>query len=590
MPEIAAPVLEYIYELITRDRSPAFLLLDENGCLQDWGGSPERYGIGSLEKGKPVEEHVDALKGFFPFYEEEITLSCVRTGRGVSADIHILRKEKGYWVIFSDVSREEALQARLQQKLNDMTLLRDRSEKMIEKMTADGSLPAEIFLFLDMAVMECTPDGSFHLIGEIPQCLKSFFPDVLPGKKGFRPDEEFPFLENFLFEAREWWSENRPGKLGSGQWSETDPLGNECEFEAYAICLGNRKILVIAPACYSYQEKQAFIQKSRELSLAYHRLAQTEAELSQSKEIAEDANAKIISSIRYAKMIQQSMLPNPENIRYFLPESFFIWMPRDIVGGDFIFTACVRDRFIIAVIDCTGHGVPGAFMTMVAGFAMRRIIEDEGGHDPAQILKRLSFLVRTSLQQDTLHSLSDDGLDAAIVSIGLPVWGQVTGCRGQVAGDRLQGTGCRGQVTGDKQVSCPATCDLQPATCDLSPLIFAGAKLPLYYMDTDEVTVIKGNRKSIGYRRSDPDFDFTNHNVPVRKGMSFYIATDGFTDQLGEKDQRRLGTRRFIALLNEKNSAPFIKQRSRLLRAFYAHKGKNEIQDDVTVVGFCFNE
>jgi len=574
MPEIAAPVLEYICELLIRDRSPAFLLLDQEGCMQDWGGSPERYGIGSLEKGKPAEDYVDVLKGFFPSFpspglgtgdEEQITLSCVRTGRGVSADIHIIPKAKGYWVIFLDVSREEALQARLQQKLNDMTLLRDRSEKMMEKMTADGSLPAEIFLFLDMAVTERDADGSFHLIGEIPQCLKPFFPDVLPGQKGFRPDEKFPFLENFLFDAQEWWSGNRPGKLGSGQWSETDPLGKECEFEASAICLGNRKILVIAPACYSYQEKQAFIQKSRELSLAYHRLAQTEAELSQSKKIAEDANAKIISSIRYAKMIQQSMLPNPENIRYFLPESFFIWMPRDIVGGDFIFTACVRDRFIIAVIDCTGHGVPGAFMTMVAGFAMRRIIEDEGGHDPAQILKRLSFLVRTSLQQDTAYSLSDDGLDAAIVSIGLPVAGDGSAVR---------------------RPGLPLTSYLEPRTS----LIFAGAKLPLYYMDKDEVTVIKGNRKSIGYRRSDPDFNFTDHNVPVRKGMSFYIATDGFTDQLGEKDQRRLGTRRFIALLKEKNSAPFIKQRNRLLRAFYAHKGKNEIQDDVTVVGFCFNE
>jgi len=180
-------------------------------------------------------------------------------------------------------------------------------------------------------------------------------------------------------------------------------------------------------------------------------------------------------------------------------------------------------------------------------------------------LKRLSFLVRTSLQQDTAYSLSDDGLDAAIVSIGLPVAGDGSAVR---------------------RPGLPLTSYLEPRTS----LIFAGAKLPLYYMDKDEVTVIKGNRKSIGYRRSDPDFNFTDHNVPVRKGMSFYIATDGFTDQLGEKDQRRLGTRRFIALLKEKNSAPFIKQRNRLLRAFYAHKGKNEIQDDVTVVGFCFNE
>ncbi len=431
------------------------------------------------------------------------------------------------------------------------------------KMTTDGSVPAELFLFLDMAVMERSDDGSFQLIGEIPECLRLFFPENPCGQKGFRPQEEFPFLENFLFDAEDWWSESRPGKLKSGQWSETDHQGNECEFEAAAISLGNRKILVIGPACYAYQEKQIFIQKSRELSLAYHRLEQTEAELSQSKEIAESANKKLISSIRYAKMIQQSLLPSPENIRYFLPESFFIWMPRDIVGGDFIFTACVKDRFVIAVIDCTGHGVPGAFMTMVAGFALKKIIEDEGGHDPAQILKRLCFLVKTSLRQDTAYSLSDDGLDAAIVSIGLPVWGTGFGVRGS---------------------GLPLTPDPEPRTS----LIFAGAKLPLYYIASDEVMIVKGDRKNIGYRRSDPNFNFTNHQISAEKGMSFYIATDGFTDQLGEKDQRRLGTRRFMNLLKESAGPPFIKQRNRLLRAFYEHKGKNEIQDDVTVVGFCF--
>ncbi len=133
MPEIPRPVLEYIYERIIRDRSPAFLLLDTDGCLRDWGGRPERYGIESLEKGKPAEDYVDVLSGFFPFDEEQTTLSCVRTGNDVSADIHILRKENGYWVIFLDVSHEEEWQRVLQQKINDMTLLRDRYLKLMEQ-------------------------------------------------------------------------------------------------------------------------------------------------------------------------------------------------------------------------------------------------------------------------------------------------------------------------------------------------------------------------------------------------------------------------------------------------------------------------
>lgn len=431
-------------------------------------------------------------------------------------------------------------------------------------MAADESDLADIFQLLDTAVMERLGDGSLQLIGDLPECLKRFFPHVCPGKRGFKPEEEFPFLENFLIDAEGWWTGESGGKLKSGTWVETDQWGNECEFEATAILLGNRKILLIELARYSYEEKQSFIQKSRELSLAYHRLAQTEAELQKSKLVAENANRKILSSIRYAKMIQQSLLPNPENIRCVFPDSFVIWMPRDIVGGDLIFTAHVKGRFVIAVVDCTGHGVPGAFMTIVACFALRKIIEEEQEHNPAAILKRLNFLIKTTLQQDTAYALSDDGLDAAIVSVALP--------------------SDNNSLLPD---ASPADSTCVPLT-DQTSLIFAGAKMPLFYICDDELNVIKGDRRSVGYRKSDVTFNFTNHLIPIRNRMVFYLSTDGFTDQLGEKNDRRFSTRRFTELLKENAVLPFEKQRKQLLRVFEQHKGKNETQDDVTVVGFGF--
>jgi serine phosphatase RsbU (regulator of sigma subunit) len=265
------------------------------------------------------------------------------------------------------------------------------------------------------------------------------------------------------------------------------------------------------------------------------------------REAAEAANKKIMASIRYAKMIQSSLLPNPENIRSFLPESFFIWMPRDIVGGDFIFTDFFEDGFIIAVIDCTGHGVPGAFMTMIASFGLRKIIRDEGFHDPAKILQRLSFLVKTTLQQDTDYALSDDGLDAAI-------------------------------------------CLVKPADRTLT---YSGSKLPLFYINNDihdkQVHIIKGDAKSIGYKKSDLKFSFTNHTVTVDRKISFYLFSDGFTDQLGEKNDRRFGTPRLRELLREICEAPFEEQRMRLLEAFNNYKGENERQDDVTALGFSLS-
>ncbi len=131
-------------------------------------------------------------------------------------------------------------------------------------------------------------------------------------------------------------------------------------------------------------------------------------ELNKNLKEVEAANTKIMDSIRYAKVIQSSLLPNPETMKTYLPDSFLIWMPRDIVSGDFIFTHSFEDGFIIAVNDCTGHGAPGAFITIIAAFVLRKIIKDEGGHDPAHILKRLNHIVKTILQQDTEHALSID--------------------------------------------------------------------------------------------------------------------------------------------------------------------------------------
>ncbi len=298
------------------------------------------------------------------------------------------------------------------------------------------------------------------------------------------------------------------------------------------------------------QTNEKLLEQIAERKQVEEALRKSKKKAEKERETAETANKKIMDSIRYAQMIQSSLLPNPENIRNLFTESFFIWMPRDIVGGDFIFTDYLspldprgeeqKEGFILSVIDCTGHGVPGAFMTMIAAFGLRKIIRDEGWQDPAKILARLSFLVKTTLQQDTEYALSDDGLDAAL-------------------------------------------CFVNPSE---GTLTFAGAKLPLVYIHHDELMFVKGDRQSIGYRKSDLNFKFTNHTVNICEGMSFYLFSDGFVDQLGEKDDRRFGNQRFKNLIMENAGKPFDVQRELLLDAFNEHKGDNERQDDVTVLGF----
>ncbi|MCP4108751.1 MAG: AAA family ATPase [Desulfobacteraceae bacterium] len=260
------------------------------------------------------------------------------------------------------------------------------------------------------------------------------------------------------------------------------------------------------------------------------------------REIAEETNKKIMASIRYASMIQNSILPNPEDVREYLPQSFFIWEPRDIVGGDIYYTDFFEGGFILAVVDCTGHGVPGAFMTMIACSGLKRIIKDEGCRDPAEILKQLNFIVKTTLHQDKKYALSDDGLDAAV-------------------------------------------CLAETGT---STLTFAGARLPLIYFRNEEVHIIKGDRQSIGYKSSDQGFNFTNHTICIEKGMLFYMYTDGFTDQLGGEKRRSFGSRRFREMLKKIVRLPLEKQREIVMQTFEEYRGDNERQDDVTVVGFGF--
>ncbi len=262
------------------------------------------------------------------------------------------------------------------------------------------------------------------------------------------------------------------------------------------------------------------------------------------RKAAEQANKKITDSLNYAKLIQRSLLANLDVVKTYIPNSFFIWEPRDIVGGDIFFTEKLEDGFIVAVADCTGHGVPGAFMTMIASSGLRKIIRDEGCHNPSEILKRLNHFVKKTLHQDTAYALSDDGLDAGI-------------------------------------------CFIETEGRPERRLVFAGAKQSLFYVHNGEVTVVKSDKQSIGYKRSDLNFNFTDHRVHIEKGMHFYMATDGFADQLDVND-RRLGTRRFRNLLKAISHLPFEKQRELLIEAYEAHKSSRQRQDDVTVAGFGF--
>jgi len=273
-------------------------------------------------------------------------------------------------------------------------------------------------------------------------------------------------------------------------------------------------------------------------------VADRTGELRASLDQVEYANKHIMESICYAEKIQRSLLPSHEMLRrYFDHKYFIIDEPKHIVGGDIYLFEKFENGCLIALIDCTGHGVPGALMTMLSGTMFKQIVQGEYYDNPARILKSLNMAVKISLYTQKKKADSDDGMDAGI-------------------------------------------CFLNTET---RVLTFAGARFPLTYI-TDDGTLhtIKGDRQSLGYKNANTGFEFTNHQIPLRAAMSFYMSTDGIRDQIGGPGSFPFGNSRFYDLLREVRKQAFEEQRNIILRTYMKWKDDEEQRDDVTVVGFEF--
>lgn len=254
-----------------------------------------------------------------------------------------------------------------------------------------------------------------------------------------------------------------------------------------------------------------------------------------------ETNKKVSDSINYAKIIQTSLLPDTQILKEHLKDSFIIWKPRDVVSGDLYFAEKVAGGIIIAVIDCTGHGIPGAFMTMIANSGLRKIITEEKCSDPALILQLLNHYVKTSLHQEREETESDNGLEGAL-------------------------------------------CFVDQASRKVS---FAGAKSSVIVVKDGAIKQYKGDRYSIGYKKSNLDFEFTNHLIgDIRENLSIYLHSDGYVDQAGGTKGFPFGNKRFLELIDHVSSHPFSIQNSLLEEAFDAYRGSNTVRDDFTIVGF----
>ncbi len=270
----------------------------------------------------------------------------------------------------------------------------------------------------------------------------------------------------------------------------------------------------------------------------------------QSKQKIEADHRQTRDSIEYASLIQNAFIPDASDFDRYFSEHFCFWKPKDIVGGDIYTLIPLRheDEVLLMVIDCTGHGVPGAFVSMLVKAIEQQIVtkllHQQDDISPAHILTTFNQSLKTLLKQNSAQLVQDDdvlhtGFDGGILYY-------------------------------DKRRAI---------------VRFAGANLPLFYVHQGEVRSIKGDRHSVGYFASDMNYHFTEHQLSVVSGMCFYLTTDGYLDQNGGEKGFPLGKRRFVQTLTQHQHATFGQQAQVLINLLANFQKNYEQTDDITLIG-----
>jgi len=248
-------------------------------------------------------------------------------------------------------------------------------------------------------------------------------------------------------------------------------------------------------------------------------------------------NEQLISSIRYAQRIQDATLPDLGDLIPALGEAFVVFKPRDIVSGDFFWFSIRTDDILVAVIDCTGHGVPGALLSMMGNSLLNQIVNQQRISEPAEILSILDERVRDALRQEQ-GAESTDGMELCICRI-----------------DRNKGS-----------------------------LAFAGSRRPLYLVREGELLEFKGDRRSVGGRRRMKVREFTQKDITTEPGDRLYLTSDGFADQASPFG-KKYGSRQLKNFLKSLADTPFKNHEEALQDELNRHQN-NEVQvDDITLLG-----
>ncbi|TAG46167.1 MAG: hypothetical protein EAZ31_00770 [Cytophagia bacterium] len=294
------------------------------------------------------------------------------------------------------------------------------------------------------------------------------------------------------------------------------------------------------------------IRNNNILKAKNHEIEAQKEELEVSYSVLNKQNKQITDSIRAAKAIQSAMLPFKQRIKYTLgEENFIIYKPKDIVSGDFYWLGNIdatkdkegnnqNEKIFVALADCTGHGVPGAFMSMLGYSFLNDIINSQDIHQPKKILEAMHKTLRKALSQE--NGLNQEGMDLVLICI-----------------EKIDKKNYK--------------------------VVFAGAKRNLLYFSDNEIKELQGDRKSIGGAFTEvEDRLFTEQTITLSQGDMLYIYSDGFTDAANEQ-RKSLGKKKLIEVLKENVHLPCAQQKEILKELLVNHQKTTEQRDDITFMG-----
>jgi serine phosphatase RsbU (regulator of sigma subunit) len=254
-----------------------------------------------------------------------------------------------------------------------------------------------------------------------------------------------------------------------------------------------------------------------------------------------ETHRAIVDSVSYASRIQRGLLPPPERLAASFADFAVLWEPRDVVGGDIYWVSSAGPRPTVVLLDCTGHGVPGGFMTMVAISTLERVFAESDGLGPAAILQRLNQLTRSLLNQDVAEPTSNDGMDAA-------------------------------------------ACQIDPAN---RTALFAGAHLSLLVAQGERVRRVRGDKASIGYPDSPADLRIEETGVPLDPATRLFLVSDGVTDQPGGTRRIAFGHQRLMRSIARHRDGSLERVLAGVKADFDSYTKQELRRDDATIVAIA---